>query len=197
MLITNVSGAGAMVDYLDELLAIRGVIDLAANPDAYRRTIQSKATVSGVLVPLVGAPNLWKLFGVAEAYLQDPNHFNRDLLTGKMRTILDRVREREQVPTDLEYLTFDPQDYTVYHSIEPACRVICLHTRPERAWFLPVLDYGLTFGESLGRMRVYYARLESAKRPLAHPVVIRTKWRALTDQRVIKELKDVWREGPR
>lgn len=177
-------------DYLAELLAIQGVTDLAADPATFRRSIQSKATISGVLVPLVNVSTLWKLFGVAEGYLQSPFHFNRDLLTGKMRQILDRVREREKAPTELEYLTFDPQDYTIHHTEELPGRVICLHTKPERSWFLPVLEYGLAFGEKLGRMRVY--QVHQTGENLVHPVTIRTTWRALTNQRVIKALRETW-----
>ena len=188
-----------MADYLDELLAAGQVLDLAVDPTATRRTIQSKTRMAGLLIPLIHAPCLWKTFGVAEGYLKDPDHFNRSLLTGKMRSILDRVRERGKVPAQLEYLTFDSQDYTVYHAVEPAgARVVALHTRPEWSWFLLLCKYYPVLGENYGRMRVMRA-VESlldqhpGRTPI-HPVTIRTNWRALTNQRVIKRLKEEYKE---
>ncbi len=145
----------------------------------------------GVLIPLVNASCLWKTFGVAEGYLKGPDHFNRHLLTGKMRSILDRVRERGKVPAQLEYLTFDSQDYTIYHADDPPdARVVALHTKPEWSWFLLLSTYHPVLGENYGRMRVMYARAVSQSIPVAHPVTIRTNWRALTNQRVIKRLKE-------
>lgn len=184
-----------MTDYLDELLAAGRVLDLAVDPVAARRSIQSKTVMAGLLLPLVNAPCLWKTFGVAEGYLKDPNHFNRDLLTGKMRDILNRVRERGKVPPVLEYLTFSPQDYTIYHADEPAgTRVVALHTKPEWSWFLLLCEYHPVLGENYGRMRVMPARAVSQSMPVVHPVTIRTTWRALTNQRVITRLKEEYKE---
>ena len=187
-----------MTDYLDELLNAGRVLDLAVDPVAARRTIQAKTVMAGLVIPLGDAPCLWKTFGVAEGYLENPDHFNRSLLTGKMRSILNRVREREKVPDKLEYLTFDPQDYTIYHADEPAgARVVALHTRPEWSWFLLLCEYHPVLGENYGRMRVMPAR--EGVSPLGalgviHPVTIRTTWRALTNQRVIKRLKEEYEE---
>ncbi len=188
-----------MPDYLDELLAAGQVLDLAVDPTAARRTIQSKTRLAGLLVPLANAPCLWKTFGAAEGYLENPDHLNRSLLTGKMRSILDRVRERGKVPDNLEYLTFDPQDYTIYHADEPAgARVVALHTRPEWSWFLLLCEYHPVLGENYGRMRVMSAREEVSPNSRAldviHPVTIRTTWRALTNQRAIKRLKEEYKK---
>lgn len=185
-------------DYLEELLNAGRVLDLAVDPDAARRTIQSKTRMAGLLIPLANAPCLWKTFGVAEGYLKSPLHFNRDLLTGKMRQILNRVLDRGKVPVKLEYLTFDPQDYTIYHADDPpGARVVALHTKPEWSWFLLLCEYHPVLGESYGRMRVMQAREGvSPLRALGviHPVTIRTTWRALTNQRVIKRLKVEYEE---
>ena len=188
-----------MPDYLDELLAAGQVLDLAVDPVAARRSIQSKTRMAGLLIPLVHASCLWKTFGVAEGYLKDPDHFNRSFLTGKMRLILDRVREREKVPDKLEYLTFDPQDYTIYHANEPiGARVVALHTKPEWSWFLLLCEYHPVLGENYGRMRVMPAQevVSPNSRALGviHPVTIRTTWRTLTNQRVIKRLKEEYKE---
>ena len=186
-------------DYLDELLAAGQVLDLAVDPVAARRSIQSKARMAGVLVPLMGAEHLWKLFGAAEDYLDTPYHHNKNLLTGKMRSILDQVRRRGKVPDKLEYLSIDPQDYTIYHAAEPAgARVVALHTKPEWSWFLLLCEYHPVLGESYGRMRVMPAIEplldQHPERAPIHPVTIRTTWRALTNQRVIKRLKEEYKE---
>lgn len=183
---------GVSIDYLDELLAVSRVTDLSASPDAYRRTVQSQVTISGVLIPLINATNLDKMFGVAEDYLCDPNHFNRDLLSATMRTILDRARAHNPPPTTLEYLNISPQDYTIHNAADPPVRVMTIHTRPEQSWFLALMDYQLVLGESLGRMRVFRAVEQGGH--CVYPIVIRTKWRALTNQRVIKRLRDVWQD---
>lgn len=187
-----------MSDYLDELLNAGRVLNLAIDPNAARRTIQSKTRMAGLLIPLENASYLWKTFGVAAGYLKDPNHFNRGLLTGKMRDILNRVRERGKIPPVLEYLTFAPQDYTIYHADDPpGARVVALHTRPEWSWFLLLCEYHPVLGECYGRMRVMSAREGvSSLRALGiiHPVTIRTTWRALTNQRVIKRLKEEYKE---
>jgi len=189
-----------MTDYLDELLAAGRVLDLAVDPNAARHTIQSKTRMAGLLIPLANAPCLWKTFGVAEGYLKDPIHLNQNLLTGKMRDTLNRVRERGKVPPVLEYLTFSPQDYMIYHADEPpGARVVALHTKPEWSWFLLLCEYHPVLGENYGRMRVMKAvEAEQTKRnppaPLVvHPVTIRTTWRALTNQRVIKRLKEEYK----
>jgi hypothetical protein len=183
-------------DYLDELLVAGQVLDLAVDPVAARRTIQSKTRMAGLLIPLANATCLWKTFGVAEGYLKTPLHFNRQLLTGKMRSILDRVRERGKVPDKLAYLTFDPQDYTIYHADDPPdARVVALHTKPEWSWFLLLCKYHPVLGENYGRMRVMRAvESDQPGRNPIHPVTIRTTWRALTDQRVIKRLKEEYKE---
>ncbi len=177
-----------MPDYLDELLAVHNVIDLAANPNDYRRTVQSQVTIFGLLIPLVNGASLDKLFGVAEGYLQDPNHFNRNLMSAAMRIILDRVRSRGSTPSTLDYLNISPQDYAIHNADDPPARVVAIHTRPEKSWFLALLKYQLALGESLGRMRVFRGIEQVGG--VAYPVTIRTKWRALTDQRVIKALKE-------
>ena len=176
-------------DYLDELLNASRVLDLAVNPDASRRTVQSRTTISGVLVPLdtVSCISLDATFSAAGGYLRNPTT-NQRALTGVMRSILDRVLEHGPPPDNLKYLNFSPQDYTVHNSEDPPARVFNLHTRPYKSWFLALVDYQLVLGESLGRMRVF--------RPVEHgthtvyPMVIRTTWRALTNQRVIKRLKE-------
>jgi hypothetical protein len=43
-------------------------------------------------------------------------------------------------------------------------------------------------------MRVMYAKAVSQRIPVVHPVTIRTTWRALTNQRVIKRLKEEWQD---
>ena len=178
-------------DYLDELLNAGRVLDLTADPDAYRRTVQTKATISGALVPLLNGPLLDGTFDAAEEYLHRPRGWpTMRLLSGKMQQILDRAR-RHKVPGEVKYLAFEPAEYTIYHAEDPQTRVFSLHTRPEPSWFLPVLDYTLAFGEGLGRMRVERA-VPVEGGAVVYPVTIRTKWRALTNQRVIKELKDRW-----
>ncbi|KKL77038.1 hypothetical protein LCGC14_2038890 [marine sediment metagenome] len=177
-------------DYLDELLAVSQVLDLGANPADYRRTVQTKAGITGVLVPLVNGEALEETFAAAETYLHQPKGWpTMRLLSGKMRQILDRARARK--PTEMKYLSFEPAEYTVYHAQDPAVRVFSLHTRPEPSWFLPVLDYALAFGETLGRMKVECS-VPVEGGGVVYPVTIRTKWRALTDQRVIKALKETW-----
>ncbi|KKM23541.1 hypothetical protein LCGC14_1614160 [marine sediment metagenome] len=187
-----------MTDYLDELLIAGQVLDLAVDPTAARRTIQSKTRMAGLLLPLEYTSCLWKTFGVAEGYLKNPKHFNRNLLTGKMRSILDRVRKRKKIPSVLEYLTFDPQDYTIYHADDPPdARVVALHTKPEWSWFLLLCKYHPVLGENYGRMRVMRAREGVSPHhalDVIHPVTIRTTWRALTNQRVIKRLKEEYKE---
>ena len=181
------------VDYLEELLSVGKVINLASNPDDYRRTVQSKTAVSGILVPLVNGRALDETFDVAEVYLHQPRGWpTMKLLSGKMRQILDRARVRK--PSEVKYLAFEPAEYTVYHAQDPPVRVFALHTRPEPCVFLPILDYNLTFGENLGRMRVYRGEDQGGR--LVYPVTIRTKWRALTNQQWIKALKETWTTLP-
>ncbi|KKM26309.1 hypothetical protein LCGC14_1586110 [marine sediment metagenome] len=191
------SGESMASDYLDELLMAGQVLDLAVDPTAARRTIQSKTVMAGLLIPLENASFLWKTFGVAEGYLKSPLHFNQDFLTGKMRDILNRARERGKAPDKLEYLTFAPQDYTIYHADDPPdARVVALHTKPEWSWFLLLCKYHPVLGENYGRMRVMRAvdAKQTKRNPpvllVAHPVTIRTTWRALTNQGVIKRLKE-------
>jgi len=176
-------------DYLDELLNAGRVLDLAVNPDASRRTVQSKVSVSGVLVPLYpdSRISLDVTFSAAGGYLRNPT-INHHALTGAMRAILDRVLAHGPPPNTLKYLNFSPQDYTVHNSEDPPARIFNLHTRPCKSWFLALVDYQLVLGESLGRMRVF--RPVEHGPHIAYPVVIRTKWRALTNQKVIKRLKE-------
>ena len=183
-----------------EYLAAAQVTDMAKDPDDYRVTRQSKVTIRGLLVP-VGQrattlsydhplDRLFNLCGVAFEYYRsaavDPRRF-RDL-TATMKAAVKRAAARSAATPDFNYISIDPRDYTIFSAPHVEVPVVCIHTRPERCWFLGVLRFEGALGLSLGRMRV----MRSTDKGV-YPVTIRTKWRALTNKVKQEEVRDAYR----
>ena len=188
-------------DWASEYQAAFPVIDLARDPDDFRVTRQSKVTIGGLLVPVGEADQekLDRLFtlykGTFGYYCQsgtDPRGFGLGL-TATMEALLQRAAKRTKFPPDSppmlggKYISIDPRDYTTFSAPDVETPVICIHTRPERCWFLGILKFESALGLSLGRMRVMRPTDKGM-----YPVTIRTNWRALTNKVKQEEVRDAY-----
>lgn len=191
-------GNGA--DWARELLAASQVADLARDPDDFRVTRQSKVTVGGLLVPvsqddrelLASIFNEYELiFGLhCRGLHQEAKDAAKFRLTAMMEAMLKRSAARADDPNanpHFDGISVDPRDYTVFTAPHVEVPVVCIHTRPERCWFLGVLKFEGALGLSLGRMRVMRPTDQGV-----YPVTIRTKWRALTNKVKQEEVRDAY-----
>ena len=183
------------MSWADEYLAASQVTDMAKDPDDYRRSVQSAATIGGLLVP-VGEANderLTDLFTdyeyVYQLYLNGYRKAQAVYnLTATMQAMMQRAASRTKAkPPDFSYISIDPRDYSVFHTPHVEVPVICIHTRPEKCWFLGIMRFEGALGLSLGRMRVMRPNENGM-----YPVTIRTKWRALTNKGKQEEVRDAY-----
>ena len=187
------------MNWADEYLAASQVTDMAKDPDDYRVTRQSKVTIGGLLVPVnyIDRVRLEKLFNeyelVAGLHARDLHQEARDAagyaLTATMQRMMERsaARTKDEDP-DFKYISIDPRDYTIFNAPHVDVPVVCIHTRPDRCWFLGILKFEGALGLSLGRMRVMRPNDKGM-----YPVTIRTKWRALTNKVKQEEVRDAYR----
>ena len=184
-----------MNNWADEYLAASQVTDMAKDPDDYRVTRQSKVTIGGLLVP-VGDTDRRRLTRLFDAYgmahrLYTKGDFNPSggMLTATMHALVKRAASRSNgSPEGWTYISIDPRDYTIYTAPHVDVPIVCIHTRPERCWFLGILRFEGALGLSLGRMRVMRPNDKGM-----YPVTIRTKWRALTNKVKQEEVRDAYR----
>jgi hypothetical protein len=190
-----------MPEWARRYLAARQTTDLARDPTDPKLTRQSAATIQGVLVPVSGIrdnlplASLFRLYerGLAVAHTLKTKHplgngsFKN--LTSTMIAMIERSAARNINPVpELKYLSLDPRDYTVYDVNHVDVPVISIHTRPERCWFLAVLDVDDDIiGLKLGRMRVGRVSDQGV-----YPITIRTHYRALTDRKKQEEVRDAY-----
>ena len=184
-------------DWAAEYLAARQVADLARDPDDFRVTRQSAVTVSGLLMSVSVTDDLilGGLFGSYEAVYRYYRQGKKvegvggfENLTATMRAMIDRAAWRAKTMPDFNYIPIDPRDYTIFTAPHVDVPVVCVHTRPERCWFLGILKFEGALGLSLGRMRVMRPTKQGV-----YPVTIRTKWRALTNKKKQEEVRDAYR----
>ncbi len=182
--------------WADEYLAASQVTDMAKDPDDYRRTVQSAVTMGGLLVPVnyIDRVRLEELFIAYKnifAYYHDGNCAGVGLLgqlTATMKALIERAANRADETPDFNYISLDPRDYTIFNAPHVDVPIVCIHTRPERCWFLGILKFEGALGLSLGRMRVMRPNDKGM-----YPVTIRTKWRALTNKVKQEEVRDAYR----
>ena len=188
---------GNRADWAREYLAASQVTDMAKDPDDFRVTRQSKATISGLLMPVSEADrerleDLFSAYVTAFDYYLQGNQGNArqfDRLSVTMRVLLRRAAYRSKAKVGgFDYVSLDPRDYTLFTCLHVAVPVVCIHTRPERCWFLGILRFEGALGLSLGRMRVMRPNDKGM-----YPVTIRTKWRALTNKVKQEEVRDAYR----
>lgn len=181
-----------------EYLAAALVTDMARDPDDYRVTRQSKVTIGGLLVPVsmedgTMMSNLHRAYEQAFRYCRyglwgSDQAWALPQLTGAMHKMIKQsaTRTSEDVP-DFSYISIDPQDYTVFTAPHVELPIISINTRPERCWFLGIIQFEGALGLSLGRMRVMRPNDKGM-----YPVTIRTKWRALTNKVKQEEVRDAY-----
>jgi len=185
-------------DWASEYQAAFPVIDLARDPDDFRVTRQSKVTIGGLLVPVTPwdrsrLDKLYELYAGAFDYYRRGGHDPRGFggLTATMQAMIERsairARFRDEVLLASEWISIDPRDYTVFEAPQVETPVVCIHTRPERCWFLGILKFESALGLSLGRMRVMRPTDKGM-----YPVKIRTNWRALTNKVKQEEVRDAY-----
>jgi hypothetical protein len=190
-------------DWAKEYLAAAKVYDFSQDPDDFRVTRQSKVTIGGLLVP-VSEDDRQRLdrlnlhYRVLFRYFRARAQFTSSRgvpalasglsLTATMQAMLQRSASRAEEEPDFSYISIDPRDYTIFTSPHVPVPVVCIHTRPERCWFLGVLRFEGALGLSLGRMRVMRPNENGM-----YPVTIRTKWRALTNKVKQEEVRDAYR----
>ena len=189
----------ASPNWAKEYLAAAEVYDFSQDPDDYKVTRQSKATIAGLLIP-VSPLDYGKLSDLFTLYTSAFQHYHNggaqadtppDLsrLTGVMRSLIEKSTNRyEEEILDFKYISIDPRDYTIFTAPHVDVPVVCIHTRPERCWFLGILKFAGALGLSLGRMRVMRPDDNGM-----YPVTIRTKWRALTNKVKQEEVRDAYR----
>ena len=185
---TSVSG------WAKEYLATSEVYDFSQDPDDYRVTRQSKVTIGGLLIPVSPLDygklsDLFTLYRDAFTYYRNGGttpYSNR--ITGTMRALIEKASNRaEETVTDFKYISIDPRDYTIFTAPNVDMPVVCIHTRPERCWFLGVMRFEGALGLSLGRLRVMKPTDKGV-----YPITLRTKWRALTNKVKQEEVRDAY-----
>ena len=183
-----------MMTWADEYLAAARVTDLARDPDDFRVTRQSKATIGGLLVPVnkEAGRKLQSLFTAFELafglYQRGVFDSRNPRLTATMEATLRRsASHTKDARPWFDYISLDPRDYTIFTAPDIPVPVVSIHTRPERCWFLGVLRFEGALGLSLGRLRVSRPTEQGV-----YPVTIRTKWRALTNKRKQEEVRDAY-----
>lgn len=186
--------------WAEEFQAAFQVADLAKDPDDFKVTRQSKVTINGLLIP-VGEDdrqrlnNLWLRYLITFDCIRKgrpvPTHCS-ERLTATMLKMLERSAVRAGKDprniTQFDYITLDPRDYTIFTAPHVDVPIVCIHTRPERCWFLGIVRFEGALGLSLGRMKI--------NRPTdkgVYPVTIRTNWRALTNKQKQEEVRDAYR----
>ena len=182
--------------WAEEYLAASQVTDMAKDPDDYRVTRQSEVSIGGLLVPVSLTGEDRATLGVLfrdyhRAYQMHCQglHDTNPRLTATMRAMMERAVARNDGPIPgFDYISIDPRDYTIFSSLHVDVPVVCIHTRPERCWFLGILKFESALGLSLGRMRVMRPNDKGM-----YPVTIRTKWRALTNKVKQEEVRDAYR----
>ena len=177
-----------------EILAAGSTMDLARDPDDPRRTRVSKVTINGVLHPFGedDIERLESLFTAFNSYYQDPS-ICPPILSGRMRQTIEntveRTAEKGYTVQEYTYLSIDPGDYTIFEYYRLTLPVIKIHTRPEAAWFLGQMGFdSAALGINMGRLRVM-KRTETG----VYPVLLRTKYRSLTDKAKQQEAVDAYR----
>ncbi len=182
------------MSWADEYLAASQVTDMAKDPDDYRRSVQSKVTIGGLLVPVdaIDKERLDTLFWAYQVgFLHVRDHVGKwpaYFLTATMGALLKRSAQQATTDLDFRYISIDPRDYTIFNAPHVEVPIVCIHTRPERCWFLGILRFEGALGLSLGRMRVMRPTDKGM-----YPVTIRTKWRALTNKIKQEEVRDAYR----
>lgn len=191
-----------MNGWADRWLAANQVTDMRSDPAESKLTVQTEEAGSGVLVPVSKIDNqeLRNLLLIQrEAFwrLQEGNPLNNalfDKLTSTMRALLSQATNRNKEGRPFRYIPIAPRDYTIYNAPHVEVPVICIHTKPERSWFLMMVElttmagqFNGAFGAQLGRIRVYPATDQGV-----FPFNIRTNWRALTNKKKLKEVKDAY-----
>ncbi len=187
-----------MTNWSKEYLATSEVYDFSQDPDDYRVTRQSKVTIGGLLIP-VSPLDYGKLSDLFTLYAMAFQHYRnggsqsdtpQDLgrLSGTMRALIEKSTNRfeEEIP-EFKYVSIDPRDYTIFTAPNVDVPVVCIHTRPERCWFLGVMRFEGALGLSLGRMRVMKPTEAGT-----FEVKLRTKWRALTNKVKQEEVRDAY-----
>ncbi len=185
------------MNWAEEYLAASQVTDMARDPDDYRRSVQSAVTVGGLLVSVSATDQrsleqLFIAYSNLFAYYHSGNCAGVGLmhhLTATMQAALKRSALRAKgVPDSFKHISIDPRDYTILSAPHVDVPIVCIHTRPERCWFLGVLKFDGALGLSLGRMRVMRPNEKGM-----YPVTIRTKWRALTNKVKQEEVRSAYR----
>ncbi len=177
-----------------EILAAGSTMDLSRDPDDPRRTRVSKVTINGVLHPFGEGDidRLESLFMAFNSYYHDPSA-RPPILSGRMRQTIEntveRTAEKGYTVQEYTYLSIDPGDYTIFEYHRLTLPVIKIHTRPEAAWFLGQMGFdSAALGMNMGRLRVM-KRTEAG----VYPVLLRTKYRSLTDKVKQQEAVDAYR----
>ena len=181
-------------DWAREYLAAHQVADLTRDPDDFKVTRQGAVTVNGLLVPVTPGDRarldlLFTAYKAMFVYCHEWGEPTRlsAFLTATMQATIKRSADRAKDVPDFNYISIDPRDYTIFTAPHVDVPVVCIHTRPERCWFLGILKFEGALGLSLGRMRVMRPTDKGV-----YPVTIRTKWRALTNKVKQEEVRDAY-----
>lgn len=186
------AGRKSTMSWADEYLAASQVTDMAKDPDDFRVSRQSKVTIGGLLVPVSEDDTalleiLFTDYQVAFQHFRQAVPFYLHNLTATMRRLIEQAANRADDTPDFNYISIDPRDYTIFTAPHVDVPVVCIHTRPERCWFLGILRFEGALGLSLGRLRVMRPNDKGM-----YPVTIRTKWRALTNKVKQEEVRDAY-----